>query len=162
MELLLDDDELLEVTTSASPKLENKKSNEWNQCRKLDKRVGLDKMLNVDEKQLEVIRKLTSAIAMWAKLKELYEPQDDTIKLYTLATLFNMCVLQEEEDVPTFLSTWEATMDDATTADNCISEDIKIGSVLSKLPESWGTFITMHSSTATLSKLLTKIHHEDI
>ena len=30
MELLLDDDELLEVTTSASPKLENKKSNEWN------------------------------------------------------------------------------------------------------------------------------------
>ena len=99
---------------------------------------------------------------MWAKLKELYEPQDCTTKLHTLATLFNMCVLQEEEDVPTFLSLWEATMDDATTADNSISEDIKIGLVLNKLPESWGTFITMHSSTATLSKLLTKICHEDI
>ena len=53
-------------------------------------------------------------------------------------------------------------MDDATTTGNSISEDIKIGLVLSKLPESWGTFITMHSSTATLSELLTKIRHEDI
>ena len=53
-------------------------------------------------------------------------------------------------------------MDDATTANNYILEDIKIGLVLSKLPESWGTFITMHSSVTTLSKLLTKIHHEDI
>ena len=64
---------------------------------------------------------------MWAKLKELYEPHDGTTKLHTLATMFNMCVLQEEEDVPTFLSTWEAAMDDATTVGNCISEDIKIG-----------------------------------
>ena len=53
-------------------------------------------------------------------------------------------------------------MDDATTADNSISEDIKIGLVLSKLPNSWGTFITKHSSTTTLSELLTKIRHEDI
>ena len=99
---------------------------------------------------------------MCAKLKELYEPHDGTTKLHTLATLFNMCVLQEEEDVPTFLSTWEAAMDDATTVGNCISEDIKIGLVLSKLPNSWGTFITKHSSTTTLSELLTKILHEDI
>ena len=98
---------------------------------------------------------------MWAKRKELYEPHDGTTKLHTLATLFNIFVLQEE-DVSTFLSTWEAAMDDATTASNCISEDIKIGLVLSKLPNSWGTFITKHSSTTTLSELLTKILHEDI
>ena len=162
MELLLDVEELLDITTGASPEPAKRESDEWHEWRKLDKRARLEIMLNVDEKQSEIIRKLTSAAAMWAKLKELYEPQDGTTKLHTLATLFNMCVLQEEEDVPTFLSTWEAAMDDATTAGNCISEDIKIGLVLSKLPESWGTFITMHSSTATLSELLTKIRHEDI
>ena len=47
-------------------------------------------------------------------------------------------------------------MDDATTTGNCISADIKIELVLSKLPESWGTFITMHSITTPLFKLLTK------
>ena len=85
--------------------LKKRESNEWNEWRKLDKRARLEIILNVDEKQSEIIRKLTSAAAMWAKLKELYEPHDGTTKLHTLATLFNMCVLQEEEDVPTFLST---------------------------------------------------------
>ena len=154
MELLLDVEELLDITTGASPEPAKRESDEWHEWRKLDKRARLEIMLNVDEKQSEIIRKLTSAAAMWAKLKELYEPQDGTTKLHTLATLFNMCVLQEEEDVPTFLSTWEAAMDDATTAGNCISEDINIGLELSKLPESWGTFITMRRSIPTLSKLL--------
>ena len=53
-------------------------------------------------------------------------------------------------------------MDDATIVDNCIPKDIKIGLVLSNLLESWETFVTRCIVAATLSKLLTKIHHEDI
>ena len=56
----------------------------------------------------------------------LYKPHDGTTKLHTLGALFNMCVLQEEEDVSTFLATWEEAMDDVITADNLIPEDIKI------------------------------------
>ena len=102
MELLLDVEELLDITTDASQEPKKWESDEWNEWRKLDKRVRLDIILNVQEKQPEVIRKLTSVAAMWAKLKQQYEPWDGTTKLHTLATLFNICVLQEEEDVPTF------------------------------------------------------------
>ena len=93
MELLLDVDELLVVTTGANPEPKNRKSDEWKEWRKLDKRAGLEIMLNVDEKKSEVIRKFTSGATMWAKLKEVYEPPDGTTKLHTLTTLFNMWVL---------------------------------------------------------------------
>ena len=43
-------------------------------------------------------------------------------------------------------------MDDAITTGNCIFEDIKIGLVLRKIPEYWGTFINLHSSTTTSQK----------
>ena len=73
----------------------------------------METILNVDETQSDTIRKLAFVTILCAKLRNnvKFEPQDGTTKIHTLATLFNMCVLQEEEDVPTFLSTWEATMD---------------------------------------------------
>ena len=98
---------------------------------------------------------------MWAKLKELYEPHDGTTKLHTLGALFNMCVLQEEEDVSNFLATWEEAMDHAITVGNLIPKDIKIGLILNKHPKSCGTFITMSNNIKSLSELPTKIHHED-
>ena len=55
----------------------------------------------------------------------------------------------------------QSPLDDMATIDN-ISKDINIGLVLSKLLEFWTTFILIHSIIAALSKLLIKIHHEDI
>ena len=65
----------------------------------------LEILLHVDDKQADIIRRLTTTVAMWTKLKELYEPHDGTAKLHTLGALFNMCVLQENEDVSTFIAT---------------------------------------------------------
>ena len=73
-----------------------------------------------------------------------------------------MCVLQEEEDVLTFLDTWETYLEEATTMGNEISEEMKIGLLLSKLPESWSTFVTMNSQGNSLSDLITKIRHEKL
>ena len=73
-----------------------------------------------------------------------------------------MCVLQEEEDVSTFLATWDEAMDDAIIDGNLILEDIKIGLILKKLPESWETFTTMNNNIKSLPELLTKIRHEHI
>ena len=67
------------------------------------------------------------ATAMWAKLKELYEPHDGTTKLHTLGALFNMCPLLEEENVSTFLVTQEKVMNNAIGATNLIPKDITIG-----------------------------------
>ena len=51
-ELLLDVDELHEVTTSTSQEHENQQSDEWKELWwKLDKRAKLEIILNVDEKQ---------------------------------------------------------------------------------------------------------------
>ena len=73
-----------------------------------------------------------------------------------------MCVLQEEEDVLTFLDTWEVYLKGVTTAGNEISQEMKIGFLLSKLPESWSTFVTKNSQDNSLSDLITKIHHEKL
>ena len=54
--------------------------------------VRLEILLHVDDKQADIIRRLTTAAAMWAKLKELYEPHDGTTKLHTLGALFNTYV----------------------------------------------------------------------
>ena len=43
------------------------------------------------------------ATEMWSKLKQMFEPQDGTTRIHTLATLFHMCILSEE-DVLTFIS----------------------------------------------------------
>ena len=102
------------------------------------------------------------AVAMWAKLNELYKPHDGATKLHALGALLNMCVLQVQEDVSTFLTTWEEAMEDVISAGNLIQEDIKIGLILKKLLESWGTFTAMKSNIKSLPDLLTKIRHEDV
>ena len=99
---------------------------------------------------------------MWSKLKQMFEPQDDTTRIHTLATMFHMCVLQEEEDVLTFLDTWETYLEEATTARKEISEEMKIGLLFNKLPKSWSTFVTMNSQGNSLSHLITKIRHEKL
>ena len=48
---------------------------------KVEQRARLKIILNVDERQLDVIQKLTSPTTKWAKLKEPYKPKDATTKL---------------------------------------------------------------------------------
>ena len=73
-----------------------------------------------------------------------------------------MCVLQEEEEeVLTFVDTWETYLEEATLR-NEISEEMKIGLLLSKLPESWSTFVTTNSQGNSLFDLITKFHYEKL
>ena len=60
------------------------------------------------------------------------------------------------------MDTWETYLEEATTAGNEISEEMKIGHLLSKLPKSWNTFITMNSQGKSLSDLITKVRHENL
>ena len=50
----------------------------------------LEILLHGDDKQADIIRRLTTTAAMWQKLKELYDSHDGTTKLHTLGALFNM------------------------------------------------------------------------
>ena len=88
--------------------------------------------------------------------------QDGTTRIHTLATMFHMCVLQEEEDVLTFLDTWETYLEEATTTGKEISKEMKIGLLSSNLLESWNTFITMNSQGNSLSDLITEVRHENL
>ena len=98
----------------------------------------LEILLHVENKQAYAIRKLTAATEVWSKLKlQMFEPHDGITRIHTLATLFHMCVFHEEEDGLTFLDTWETYLEEAATTGN--------GVLLSKLSESWKTFITMNS-----------------
>ena len=127
-----------------------------------DKRAKLEIMLHAEDMQVDAIRKLTTTTEMWSKLKQTFEPQDGTTRIHTLATLFHMCNLQEEEDVLTFLDTWETYLEEATTTGKEISKEMKIGLLSSNLLESWNTFITMSSEGNSLSNLITKVRHENL
>ena len=69
-----------------------------------EKRWIGDNTKNVDETQSDTIRKLAFVTILCAKLRNnvKFEPQDGTTKLHTFTTMFNMCVLQEDADDPTF------------------------------------------------------------
>ena len=84
--------------------------------------------------------------------------------IHTLGALINVCVcvLHEEEDVSTSLTTWEEAMGDVINTDNLILEDLKIALILNKFLKSWGTFIAMNNSIKSLPNLLTKILNTDI
>ena len=70
------------------------------------KREKLEILLHVEDIQVDAIRKLTTAVEMWLKLKQMFEPQDGITRILTIATMFHMCVLQEdEEEILTFLDT---------------------------------------------------------
>ena len=45
-----------------------------------------------NQREVDVIDKLTF-VEMWTKLRELFDPQDGTTKIHTLATLFHMSIL---------------------------------------------------------------------
>ena len=131
MELLLDLEELLDVITGTCQAPKNTQSEAWKDWKNKDKRAKLEILLHVEDKQADAIRKLATVAEMWSKLKQMFEPQDGTTRIHTLATMFHMCVLQKEEDVLTFLDTWETYLEEATTAGNEISEEMKIGLLLS-------------------------------
>ena len=117
MERLLDLEELLEVTGGTYQAPKGTQSEAWKKWKNIDEQAKLEILLHVEDRQTDAIRKLTTATEMWSKLKQMFEPQDGTTRIHTLATLFhNVCVLQEEEDVLTCLDTWETYLEEATTA----------------------------------------------
>ena len=93
IELVLDIEGLLEVVDGTWEEPIDKTSKEWKTWKARDKIAHLEILLHVDDKQADIIRRLTTTAALWAKLKELYEPHDGTTKLHTLGALFNMCVM---------------------------------------------------------------------
>ena len=93
IELVLDIEGLLEVVDGTWEEPIDKTSEEWKTWKARDKMARLEILLHIDDKQADIIRRLTTTVALWAKLKELYEPHDGTTKLHTLGALFNMCVL---------------------------------------------------------------------
>ena len=163
IELVLDIEGLLEVVDDTWEEPTNNPLEEWKTWKARDKMARLEILLHVDDKQADIIPRLTTTATMWAKLKELYEPHDGMTKLHTLGALLIMCVcvLWKEGDVSTFQATWEEAMDDAIAVGNLISKDIKIGLILKEIPESWKTFTTMNN-IKSLPESLIKILQEVI
>ena len=89
IELVLDIEGLLEPVNAAFEESIDKTLEEWKTWKAQDKMACLEILLHVDDKQADIIRRLTTTAAMWAKLKELYEPHDGTTKLHTLGAFFN-------------------------------------------------------------------------
>ena len=69
MELLLDLEELLEVTTRTYQAPKGTQSEAWEEWKNKDKRAKVEILLHVEDMQADAILKLTTAVEMWSKLK---------------------------------------------------------------------------------------------
>ena len=69
MELLLDLEELLEVTIRTCQAPKNTQLEAWKDWKNNDKRAKLEILLHVQDKQADGIRKLTTTTEMWSKVK---------------------------------------------------------------------------------------------
>ena len=87
---------------------------------------------------------------MWDHLKQLHQPSDGTAKIFSYRTLMNM-EMREGEPTDTFISNWQRQLDAAISAGNIIDETSKCEILMSSLPESWITFVSIHSNEKDLN-----------
>ena len=161
MELILERTNLIgivngsEVIPSTEPDLSDWKS------RDLDARMEI--IMHLSDRQVDHVRSLGSARAMWDHLKQLHQPSDGTTKIFSYRTLMNM-EMREGEPTDTFISNWQRQLDAAISAGNIIDETSKCEILMGSLPESWITFVSIHSNEKDLNlqTLIAKIKQDEL
>ena len=101
--------------------------------------------MHLGDRQVDHVRSLGSARTMWDHLQQLHQPSDGTTKIFSYRTLMSMD-MREGEPTNTFISNWQRQLDAAISAGNIIDETSKCEILMGSLPESWITFVSIHSN----------------
>jgi len=115
-------------------------------------------LLHLGDKQVQQIRTLTTAEAIWVRLRALYEHNDITTQMANLKKLTSF-ILEEDQDVLKFLDDWQRLLDDTIISGLVMVDPMPAAlllnswmtgnaflMILSSLALSWSTLCQQHFS----------------
>ena len=135
MELLLTKEKLWNVVTDDVP---DPVTDDWNTK---DKQARATIGLLLEDSQLHIIRKETTAKATWTALQRYHEKSTLSSKV---SLLKKICALKltEEGDMSAHLAHMEDLVDQLASLGEPLAEHLTVALMLSSLPDSYGTLIT--------------------
>ena len=98
------------------------------------------------------VDKETNAQSMWQKLADLYERKNVQNKAYLIRKLVNM-KYKEGNSMPEHLSSFQEIVNQLTTNEITLSDELQALLLLSSLPDSWEVLVVTLTNSALNSKL---------
>ncbi|MCO5580186.1 hypothetical protein L7F22_034053 [Adiantum nelumboides] len=122
----------------------------------------MELILHCQDRQVQMVKKLTTANAIWKFFEKNYEHTDLVYQVSLIKKLVNT-TMQEGQSSSKFLETWQILLDEVLVSGLAIPEELQSMLLLASLPASWRAFITTQATTANLQlqNLVAKIHREE-
>lgn len=106
-------------------------------------------VLHLSDKQVQLIRLITTSKEMWDFLKREYEHTDLPSQVTLLKRLINL-EMKDEQSADTFVDDWQTLLDNAVISGVVIPETLQTMLLLAALPSTWRSFITTKSSRSSV------------
>lgn len=106
-------------------------------------------VLHLSDKQVQLIRLVTTSKEMWDFLKREYEHTDLPSQVTLLKRLINL-EMKDEQSADTFVDDWQTLLDNAVISGVVIPETLQTMLLLAALPSTWRSFITTKSSRSSV------------
>lgn len=135
VELLLTKEELWNVVSDEPP---DPVTQQW---RSKDQKAKANIGLLLEDNQLHLVRKQTTAKGMWTALQSYHQKSTLSNKVNLLKKLCNL-KLAEDGDMENHLSEMENLIDQLSSLGEPLAEHLSVALFLSSLPDSYGTLIT--------------------
>ena len=129
----------------------------------LDLDARMEIIMHLSDEQVDYVRDLKTAHNMWAYLKKIHQPSDGTTNFFSFRTLMNL-QMNEGEYIDNFINKWQKQLDVAISAGNNIDELSKCEILMGALPQSWMTFVSIHSEDKdlTLQNVIAKLKQDEL
>lgn len=123
-----------------------------------DSKARSEILLHCGEKQLLMLKPLSTSKVVWDKLKQLYERSNKASQVNLHKQLCHLS-MTDNDDVINFLEHWQSVLQEAAIAGCQFDDTQQVMLLLSALPDSWSAFITTQGgiSTLTFTELISNI-----
>ncbi|MCO5584117.1 hypothetical protein L7F22_038040 [Adiantum nelumboides] len=156
MELYLKELQLWDVISTPAP---SPVAAEWTAK---DNTAHMEIILHCGDRQVQMVRSLKSAEAIWSFFQKTYEHTDLVYQVSLIKRVVNTN-MQEGQSATKFVDAWQALLDEVIISGLAIPETLQTMILLAALPSSWRAFITTQASSVNLQlqPLVAKIHQEE-
>ena len=161
MELIMERNNLKDIIDGSMKMPEQEPGMSMWKSRDLDARMEI--IMHLSDEQVDYVRNLHTANEMWEYLQKIHQPSDGTTKIFSFRSLMNL-QMKEGEQIDTFIMKWQKQLDTAISSGNNIDEMSKCEILMGALPESWMTFVSIHSEDKNLNlqNLVAKLKQDEL
>ncbi|MCO5547043.1 hypothetical protein L7F22_000484 [Adiantum nelumboides] len=127
-----------------------------------DNIAHMEIILHCGDRQVQMVRSLKLAEALWSFFQKTYEHTDLVYQVSLIKRLVNTN-MQEGQSATKFVDAWQALLDEVIISGLAVPETLQTMILLAALPSSWRAFITIQASSVDLQlqPLVAKILQED-